>query len=399
MQQKLTQFVDIVQQGSGGRQRRRLHRRRRRPIPASSSSSLKPLVRAQDRRPTQVIARLRRELGQVAGAALFLQSVQDIRVGGRQSNAQYQYTLQGDNLDELYDWAPKIAEALQHVPELTDVNSDQQQKGLETDLDDRPRDARRGSASRASQIDNTLYDAFGQRQVSTIYNALNQYHVVMEVAPRVLAEPGDAEGHLCQHRRRRGQRHAGDQRGGRHDRGDRRRSTRAATAARSPTTRRATSDQRARQHRPRRRLDRRRGQHQRRDDGAARRPSATSARATRRSRSTTRACSSPRRSRSTCAPGVSLSEATAAIDADDERHRRAGVDPRQLPGHGAGLPGIARQRAAPDPRRAGRGLHRARRSLRELRPSDHDPVDAAVGRRRRGAGADDRATPSSASSR
>jgi multidrug efflux pump len=136
----------------------------------------------------RIITRLRRELSQVAGATLFLQSTQDIRVGGRQSNAQYQYTLQGDDLNELYSWAPKITEALQHIPDLTDVNSDQQQNGLETDLViDRPSAARLGLT--ASQIDNTLYDAFGQRQVSTIYNALNQYHVVMEVAPQYWQTP------------------------------------------------------------------------------------------------------------------------------------------------------------------------------------------------------------------
>jgi multidrug efflux pump len=135
-----------------------------------------------------VIARLRRELGQVPGASLFLQAVQDIRVGGRQSNAQYQFTLQADSLDDLYTWAPRITTALQAMPELTDVNSDQQQKGLETDLTiDRATASRLGIT--ASQIDNTLYDAFGQRQVSTIYNALNQYHVVMEVAPQFWQSP------------------------------------------------------------------------------------------------------------------------------------------------------------------------------------------------------------------
>ncbi|HEX7966810.1 MAG TPA: efflux RND transporter permease subunit, partial [Stellaceae bacterium] len=136
----------------------------------------------------QIIQRLRPQLDQVAGARLYLQSTQDIRVGGRQSNAQYQYTLQGDDLGELYAWTPKIAEALQHVPELADVNSDQQQNGLETDLViDRASAARLGLT--AGQIDNTLYDAFGQRQVSTIYNARNQYHVVMEVAPQYWQSP------------------------------------------------------------------------------------------------------------------------------------------------------------------------------------------------------------------
>ncbi|HXQ42733.1 MAG TPA: efflux RND transporter permease subunit [Candidatus Udaeobacter sp.] len=135
-----------------------------------------------------VIARLRKALAVVPGASLFLQSVQDIRVGGRQSNAQYQYTLQDDNLQELYDWTPKVATALQHLPEISDVNSDLQQGGLETDLViDRATASRLGVS--VSQIDNNLYDAFGQRQVSTIYNPLNQYHVIMEVAPQYWQSP------------------------------------------------------------------------------------------------------------------------------------------------------------------------------------------------------------------
>ncbi|HWE74068.1 MAG TPA: efflux RND transporter permease subunit [Stellaceae bacterium] len=149
--------------------------------------SLKPLGQ-RDTSADGVINRLRRELSQVPGASLFLQSVQDVRVGGRQSNAQYQYTMQGDDLDELYSWVPKITTALQQVKELTDVNSDFQQKGLETDLKiDRSSVARLGLT--VSQIDNTLYDAFGQRQVSTIFNPLNQYHVVMEVEPRYWQDP------------------------------------------------------------------------------------------------------------------------------------------------------------------------------------------------------------------
>jgi len=119
---------------------------------------------------------------------LFLQAVQDIRVGGRQANAQYQYTLHADNLAELYEWAPKIVAALQQTPQLVDVNSDQQNKGLETDLViDRDTASRLGLS--ASQIDNALYDAFGQRQVSTIYNPRNQYHVIMEVAPQFWQSP------------------------------------------------------------------------------------------------------------------------------------------------------------------------------------------------------------------
>ena len=132
----------------------------------------------------QVITRLRRPLAKIAGAKLFLQAIQDVRTGGRSSNAEYQYTLQSDSTAELYNWTPKLmAELQQHSPALADVNSDQQQKGLETDLTiDRDTTARLGITP--SEIDNTLYDAFGQRQVSTIYSAANQYHVVMEAAPR-----------------------------------------------------------------------------------------------------------------------------------------------------------------------------------------------------------------------
>ena len=136
----------------------------------------------------QVIARLRPKLAQVPGASLYLQSAQDIRMGGRAGNAQYQYSLQADHLADLETWTPKLVEALRHVPEMTDVNSDQQIQGLETNLViDRDTASRLGLS--ALQIDNTLYDAFGQRQVSNIYNAQNQYHVVMEVAPRYWQSP------------------------------------------------------------------------------------------------------------------------------------------------------------------------------------------------------------------
>ncbi|HBK04979.1 MAG TPA: nodulation protein [Acetobacteraceae bacterium] len=135
-----------------------------------------------------VMARLRRALSVVPGARLFLIPIQDIRAGGRQSNAAYQYTLQADSTADLYEWAPKLTTALEHSPILKDVSSDQQQRGLETDLViDRETAARLGLA--VSQIDNTLYDAFGQRQVSTIYSAQNQYHVIMEVAPRYWQDP------------------------------------------------------------------------------------------------------------------------------------------------------------------------------------------------------------------
>ncbi len=191
MSKKLTQMMTIVQQdpavanvvgytgsGSGG---------------ASAQTntgtvyiSLKPL--SQRAGVGAVMARLRRTLAKVPGGRLYLQPVQDIRVGGRSSNAMYQYTVLGDNTAEVYEWAPKILAALEKDKTFTDLSSDQQQQGLETNVV-----VDRDSASRLGltmyQVDNTLYDAFGQRSVSTIYNALNQYHVVMEVAPKYWQRP------------------------------------------------------------------------------------------------------------------------------------------------------------------------------------------------------------------
>jgi multidrug efflux pump len=150
--------------------------------------SLKP---REERPPIQqIMARLRTALDQVTGARLFLFPRQDIRVGGRQSLATYQYTLQADTPEELNLWTPRLVEALQSSPLLTDVNSDQQNSALQTVLTiDRATAARLNI--KPSSIDSTLYDAFGQRQVSTIFNALNQYHVVMEVAPQFRQGPND----------------------------------------------------------------------------------------------------------------------------------------------------------------------------------------------------------------
>jgi multidrug efflux pump len=136
----------------------------------------------------QVIARLRPKLGHVPGANLFLQPVQDLRVGGRGGNAQYQYTLQGDDTKELLQWAPRLMQKLRTLPELADVNSDQQNKGLQASLViDRVTASRLGITPQ--MIDATLYDAFGQRPVSTMYQQLNQYHVVMQVAPQFWQNP------------------------------------------------------------------------------------------------------------------------------------------------------------------------------------------------------------------
>jgi len=143
--------------------------------------TLKPLAQRKldaDR----VIGRLRGKLSVVPGANLFLQSQQDLQIGGRLGNAQFQYTLQAENLDDLNHWSPLVLQKLRTVPELKDVNTDQQNRGLESYVEiDRSTAARLGVAP--NDIDNALYDAFGQRQVSTMYRSLNQYHVVMEVAP------------------------------------------------------------------------------------------------------------------------------------------------------------------------------------------------------------------------
>ena len=187
MSQKLRQFTDIVLQdpavdtvtsfvggGSGG-------------STARMFGQLKPL---NERKLSidQVIARIRGKTAKIPGAALYLQADQDLKVGGRFSGAQYQYTLQADNLSDLVHWAPIIMQRLQKVPELRDVNSDQQMHGLQSSIIiDRATAGRLGVA--VQDIDNTLGDAFGQRQVSNIYKGLNQYHVVLEVAPEFQQSP------------------------------------------------------------------------------------------------------------------------------------------------------------------------------------------------------------------
>jgi multidrug efflux pump len=135
-----------------------------------------------------IIARLRPKLAKVPGATLYLQAAQDVRVGGRMSNAQYQFTLQGDNIEDLTNFAPRMLAALRKVRIVTDVSSDQQNNGLQSMVTiDRTEAARYNIAPQL--IDNTLYDYFGQRQVSTMYTSLNQYHVVMEAAPQFWQHP------------------------------------------------------------------------------------------------------------------------------------------------------------------------------------------------------------------
>ncbi|MDB4965618.1 MAG: Cobalt-zinc-cadmium resistance protein CzcA [Myxococcales bacterium] len=136
----------------------------------------------------EIINRLRPKLARVSGIQLFLQAVQDVRMGGRPARTQYQYTMQDANLEELLQWGPRMVAALRKLPELKDVNSDQQTAGLEIVADvDRDTAARLGVSMR--DVDNTLYDAFGQRQVATTFTQLNQYRVVLEILPELGRHP------------------------------------------------------------------------------------------------------------------------------------------------------------------------------------------------------------------
>ncbi len=149
--------------------------------------ALKP-VRERGISADRVIARLRPKLSQEPGASVFLQAAQDVRTGGRPSSAQYQYTLQADSLLALREWEPKVRAALSVLPELADVNTDSQDKGLAT-VATFDRDSLARVGLNFQQVDATLYDWFGQRQVATIYNPLNQYHVVMEANSNYLQSP------------------------------------------------------------------------------------------------------------------------------------------------------------------------------------------------------------------
>ena len=186
MQQRLRRFMAIVQAdpavgnvvgSTGGDQTNT----------ARFFITLKPRTE-RDVNADGVVNRLRGKLAHEPGANLFLVPVQDIRMGGRQSNSQYQYTLQADDIDVLRSWGPRVRTALSQLPELVDVNADQQDKGLQTSLViDREAAARLGIT--VASFDSTLNDAFGQRQVGVIYNPLNQYRVVMTLAPTYLQGP------------------------------------------------------------------------------------------------------------------------------------------------------------------------------------------------------------------
>jgi multidrug efflux pump len=191
MSKKLTEVVDIIRSdpdvadvtgftGGGG--------------PGGSTTNtarmfiaLKPFEERQATA-TEIIGRLRKSLAQVAGAPTYLQAVQELRIGGMSSNAAYQYTLRGDNLADLTTWAPRVLEQALRLPQLVDASSDQQNMGNQSRLEiDRTTASRLGIS--AQLIDSTLYGAFGQSQVAINYTPLNQYHVIMEFAPRFWQRP------------------------------------------------------------------------------------------------------------------------------------------------------------------------------------------------------------------
>ena len=275
----------------------------------------------RDANAQQIIARLRPKLEKVEGARLYMQAAQDVRLGGRPTRTQFEFTLQDANLDELNEWAPKILAKMQTLPELRDVATDQQTEGTTLTLK-----INRDTASRygiqPQLIDDTLYDAFGQRQVTQYFTQLNSYHVILEILPEL-------QGKL---------------------------DTLDKLYIKSPTDRRSGAAVDVRD------LDQRAGA------SALDQPPGPvpgdhdqlQPRAGRRARPGDR-----RRAEGDGRPG------------------RAGDAQLELPGHRAGVPAIARHRAAADPRGAGRGLPDPRHSLRELHPSADDSVDAALGRRRR----------------
>jgi multidrug efflux pump len=188
MQQKMQQYVSIIAKDqnvqavvafAGGNTAKNQGR---------MFITLKPKGKERKITADRFIGEMRHKLAVVPGASLFMQSAQDLTIGGRQSQAQYQYTLQGEDLNELSAWAPRLLQKLRTLPQLTQVNTDQQDKGLDAQvIIDRDTASRLGVSPQ--DIDNALYDAFGQRQVSTIYRQLNQYHVVMEVDPQYQQSP------------------------------------------------------------------------------------------------------------------------------------------------------------------------------------------------------------------
>ena len=330
----------------------------------------------------EVVARLRPELAEVAGAHLFMFAVSDLRTGGRQSNSTYQYTLLSDDPKALYDWAPKLTEALMGNSVIKDVNSDQQMGGLQTNVDIN-RDTAMQLGVTLSAIDNTLYDAFGQRQVSTIYNALNQYHVVMEVAPRYWQDPRMLDEIYVSK--------SGANPTGVQQTGFAAGSYKSATGTQSTAATIAAEfgaqprHQFARCQRPRVGFDGRRGHHLARDHGSAlglRQILAWPYPAQDQP-------SGPVRGDHDFVQPRSRPLAQRSQDRDrrgDRADRHALDRSRRLRRHRGDLSAVAIEHAAAVRRGAGDDLSRARHPLREPDPSAHHPLDPVLGQRGRGAG-------------
>ena len=276
----------------------------------------------------QIIARLREKTRVVEGAQVFMQPAQDINVGGRLSRTQYQFTLQDADLSELYQWAPKILAKLRALPTLRDLATDQQMSGTTATLTiDRDAAARFGITPQ--QIDDTLYDAFGQRQITQYFTQINSYHLILEV-------PQDMQGNL-------------DTLGKLYVK------SAAGTAVPLNTFVKVDTNPVV-------------------------------------SLSLSHQSQFPAVTLSfNLAPNAALGAGGERDPGRHERPGRARHAARDVPGHGAGLPILAQQPALPDRRRAHHGLHHPRHPLRELHPAAHHPVDAAVGRCGRADDADDRA--------
>ena len=294
--------------------------------PTQNSGRLSIALTSRDDRDadvTEVIARLQARLAGVQGITVYLQPVQDLTVDARIARTQYQYTIEDPDPAELAAWAPRMLDAMRGLPALRDVASDQQTAGLELHLAvDRDSASRLGITAQA--LDDTLYDAFGQRIVSTTFTQLNQYRIILELRPED-RENIDSLDRIY---------------------------VRSGAGAAIPLSAFARLETRSTALAI---------------DHEGQFPSVTLSFNT--------------------APGVSLGEAISAIDGAAERLVPAAGDARRVPGRRRGVPRIAGVRAAADPRRADHRLHRARRPVRELHPPDHDPVDAAVGGRRRDPGA------------
>ena len=286
--------------------------------------NLKPLEERKVER-EDVIRRLQPELAKVDGITLFMQPVQDLTVEDRVSRTQFQYSLEDPDPRELSVWVPRFLAKLQTLPELRDVASDQQNAGPARPAWSSTGPPRRGSGITPQMLDDALYDAFGQRQISTMFTQLNQYRVVLEAQPGFQDSPEDLKNVYL--------RSSG---GGSVPLG-------AFTEVRTSNAPLAVNHQ---------------GQF----------PVVTVS--------------------FNLAPGASLGEAVRAIEQAQGGARPAREHPGELPGNGAGLPGVADEHAVPDPRGDRHGLHPARRAVRELHPPGHDPVDAPVRRRGRASLAD-----------